>query len=764
MKKAFKSFHSKMVLFVVFTSCVSALTMGLVNYVNSRSEQQRAAIEKLLTETVLASAIFESEFGKIARNARFLAETQIVSEITSLGVNKPDFRLDGEAMAYKRYVLEQVFESLLQSDTFYWQARLISFDDGDQELVRMNRIDGELVPVPVQELQKKENEYYVQQAKILTNDDFFFTRVTANREHGKVDANSPLMLRAIARVKSPNGKPFGLVVLNINYEEFIKRTFSLTGLQRTSIFFTHHGEFTKFDPVTRTSSPLGRVQDDMTEPHIGSFLDSPNDKGWVVDGDVVQTFQKFWIGDVDDTPPFVLVEEISIETILSSLNHFLEKKLWAMAILIPLIAMAAASLTSQFTRPIRAMAKSARQYQNDDFVLALPTSRTDEVGELAQAIAEMNDVIMVESARAHALFAEAIDSIITINKRGIIKSVNPAAVKLFGYSASEMVGNNVKMLMHEEVAVEHDKYLERYHETGEKKIIGIGRETLGKRKNGETFSLDLSVSEVTAGKTVYYAGMIRDISERKESEIERDRLVEALSRSNEELDNFAYVASHDLKAPLRVINNAAMWLAEDLEPHLNEESRENIDLLQSRAVRMEKLLDDLLEHSRIGRKLNYTGGEVINGKKLIDTVLDLVSFPPDFTVNVSAGFRDIEIPLMPLQVIFLNLVSNAVKHRSSDTGVICISLIETDAGHEFCVSDDGEGVPPEYHDEITCLFTTMKPRDVVEGSGMGLAIVRKHLAVANAPFNIESTTGNGFTFRFHWPKSDPTIEMERLAS
>jgi PAS domain S-box-containing protein len=243
----------------------------------------------------------------------------------------------------------------------------------------------------------------------------------------------------------------------------------------------------------------------------------------------------------------------------------------------------------------------------------------------------------------------------------------------------------------------------------------------------------------------------RDVTERKQAEKNLRRYTEALVRSNKELDEFAYAASHDLKAPLRVIYNASKWLEEDLEPHLTPDTRENMTLMRRRVVRMEKLLDDLLEYSRIGRKMDRNV-ELLSGDRLIEDILALIAVREGFVVNFSAAFEAIEVTRMPLQQILVNLINNAIKHHDKKSGLINVSVRDLDSALEFSVEDDGPGIPAQFHEQVFKMFQTLKPRDQVEGSGMGLAMVRKYIATTGGSIRIESAEGEGCTFRFTWPR------------
>ncbi len=258
-----------------------------------------------------------------------------------------------------------------------------------------------------------------------------------------------------------------------------------------------------------------------------------------------------------------------------------------------------------------------------------------------------------------------------------------------------------------------------------------------------------------AGKPVRMAGSIEDITPRKRLESELVELVDKLRQSNKDLDEFAYAASHDLKAPLRVIDNTSQWLLEDLEPHLTVETRENMMLLRSRVKRMEKLLADLLEYSRIGRTQDERFAERVRGRDLLDNIRELLSPKPGFSITADAAFAAAWVMRMPLQQVLMNLIDNAIKHHDKPSGVIKLGVQDAGAMVEFTVEDDGPGVPPQFHDKIFEMFRTLKPRDQVEGSGMGLAMVRKNVEMFGGAVSVHCSSGRGCLFRFTWPKMQP---------
>ena len=229
-------------------------------------------------------------------------------------------------------------------------------------------------------------------------------------------------------------------------------------------------------------------------------------------------------------------------------------------------------------------------------------------------------------------------------------------------------------------------------------------------------------------------------------------LARALELSNRELDSFAYAASHDLRAPLRGIANLAQWIEEDLaDQGMRDDTREMLQLMRVRMHRMESLIEGLLEYSRAGRTRQRP--EPVDPSKLIADVVDLlappdnavISFPPDLPV-----FRT-ERP--PLQQVLQNLISNAIKHARRDDAHVTIGMRDAGDFYEFTVADNGPGIERRYHERIWGIFQTLEARDKVEGTGIGLALVKKLVESQGGRVWVESEPNQGATFKFFWRKA-----------
>lgn len=244
----------------------------------------------------------------------------------------------------------------------------------------------------------------------------------------------------------------------------------------------------------------------------------------------------------------------------------------------------------------------------------------------------------------------------------------------------------------------------------------------------------------------------RDISVRRRADEHNRELMKQLQRSNEELEEFAYVASHDLRAPLRAIDALSQWLEDDLRPHLTGDSAEQMRLLRGRVQRMEKLLEDLLDYSRTTRL--RTPASEVDITELVREVADLAGAPVGFSITVGELPRFVTAPL-PLKRVLLNLVANAIRHHDRKIGAIHISARRVADYFEFSVADDGPGIPAAFHEKIFQMFQTLRPRDECEASGMGLALVKRIVEQVGGKVDIEST-GRGATFRFTWPRHWPS--------
>ncbi len=244
-----------------------------------------------------------------------------------------------------------------------------------------------------------------------------------------------------------------------------------------------------------------------------------------------------------------------------------------------------------------------------------------------------------------------------------------------------------------------------------------------------------------------------DIGEAVRQQAEAAAHLAEAQEANRSLDAFAYVASHDLKAPLRDIGNLATWIAEDAADAMSEASRKHLAQLHDRTIRMDKLLDDLLAYSRAGRVKAVA--EDVSVRTLVDDAVALAGPREGFEIRATGVELALRTPRTPLVQVLRNLVDNALKHHDRPAGTVSIEAAEADAAIRFTVVDDGPGIPAAFRERVFQPFTTLKPRDRVEGSGMGLAIVKKLIEAHGGRIDVEAAEpdGRGTRMTFVWPRA-----------
>ncbi|WP_437692997.1 PAS domain-containing protein [Sorangium sp. So ce176] len=261
------------------------------------------------------------------------------------------------------------------------------------------------------------------------------------------------------------------------------------------------------------------------------------------------------------------------------------------------------------------------------------------------------------------------------------------------------------------------------------------------------------------GRLLYMTGACTDVTVRMNAEValrqradELARITEALQRTNHELDQFAYITSHDLKAPLRAIGNLSQWIEDDVGDHLTDESRRNLELLRNRVQRMDALIDAILAYSRIGRVRVPT--EVVAVVPLIEEVVDLLSPPEGFRVEVDGPLPSIVAERALLQQVFMNLVGNAIKHHhDKPSGRVVISCADAGSHWRFTVADNGPGIAPRYHEKVFVIFQTLEARARSGGTGIGLSLVKKIVESSGGAVTLDSDVGRGAAFTFTWLKA-----------
>ncbi len=358
-----------------------------------------------------------------------------------------------------------------------------------------------------------------------------------------------------------------------------------------------------------------------------------------------------------------------------------------------------------------------------------------------------------DDALTRAILDAVVDAVVTIDDRGIVESVNAAAERLFGYTAQEIVGRNVSALMPSPYQEEHDGHLANYRRTGEPKIIGVGREVVGRRRDGSTFPMELAVSEVLLGDRRVFTGIMRDCSERAAFEHALRETAGDLIRMNSELEAFTYSVSHDLKEPLRTLEAFSQFLLQDYADKLDAEGKDYLTRLALASARMKRLIDDLLTIARIGREAESAAP--VSVERIIADVVEGMRVTVQerrATIEVAPGLPEVLGDPRRVEQIFGNLITNAIKFNRSVQPRVEIGATVNDTGEAaFFVRDNGIGIDAQYHAEIFEVFRRLHRREEFEGTGAGLAIVKRAVEALGGSIWVESTLGEGSAFMVTLP-------------
>jgi len=241
---------------------------------------------------------------------------------------------------------------------------------------------------------------------------------------------------------------------------------------------------------------------------------------------------------------------------------------------------------------------------------------------------------------------------------------------------------------------------------------------------------------------------------------ELEATVEKMTKTNRELEDFAYVVSHDLKAPLRGIKTLTEWISADYADKIDENGVEQLNLLSNRADRMHNLIEGILQYSRVGRVKEEQIR--INLNELVPQVIDLIAQPENTSITVENQLPTITSEPTRIAQVFQNLLSNAVKYMDKPQGQVRVACAEENGFWKFSVADNGPGIDEKHFERIFRMFQTLLPKDEFESTGIGLSVTKKIVEMYGGKIWIESEPGEGSTFLFTFPKQEPEVTNAEL--
>ncbi|TDQ11310.1 PAS domain-containing sensor histidine kinase [Pedobacter metabolipauper] len=394
----------------------------------------------------------------------------------------------------------------------------------------------------------------------------------------------------------------------------------------------------------------------------------------------------------------------------------------------------------------------------------------------------------MENARLlKAIIETAIDGIITIDNRGIIESLNPAALKLFGYDQEEVIGRNINMLMPEPDQTNHDNYIGRYQHTGEKRIIGKGREVKGLKKDGSTFPFRLAVSEVQYENRIIYTGFIHDLSKEKEAEerlreyaaklegqveertLSLKKTVQALSDAKEEVSlslekekelnqmksRFVSMASHEFRTPLSSVQLSSTLIEKYAQPFENENITKHVGKIKNAVGNLTTILNDFLSLERLeaGKvEPTFSAFDLVKLSEEVTEEMQMIAKQDQHIIYQHTGLESIvTLDLNLIKNCMINLISNSIKYSGENTFI----EFNTEVNDEqiiVMVKDNGIGIPEADQVHLFQPFFRANNTGNIPGTGLGLNIVGRYASLMKGTLHFESTINKETTFKLSFNK------------
>lgn len=333
--------------------------------------------------------------------------------------------------------------------------------------------------------------------------------------------------------------------------------------------------------------------------------------------------------------------------------------------------------------------------------------------------------------------------ILIVDSQLRIVKTNKTLASEFGYACEELVGKPLATLIPQRYRADHPVHVREYMQAPSPRIMGCGGDVTGLHRSGEEFPIEIALTRHENARHPLFMAIVTDVSYRKRAEA-------AMQQTNAQLEEFTYVASHDLRSPLRGIADLVGWIREDLEEtELSPEVQHNFDRITLRIERAEQMIDDLLKYARIG--IRNPDMETIDPEQLVEEALTLTAIPDTFRVEREVCASGLRAPRAPLSTSLRNLLSNAVKHHGGESGTIAIRVSEEGRFTVFTVEDDGQGIPSGNEERIFKLFH--RGSTETEGDGVGLAFTRRMINAHGGMINVTSPgTMGGARFDIYWPR------------
>ncbi|POF29620.1 sensor histidine kinase [Roseibium marinum] len=740
------SLKKRTLILTAFCVALSTLTIGTLSYVRIRSETLHLAETHLATEAQLLSQRFSFDYHLIANDLRTVSETPPLQGLIRSMKNDGVDPLDGSTDALWRSRLATIFQAVLRGRPEYFQFRYIGVEDAGRELVRVDRTRYGLKVKESEELQQKKQESYFKYAVQAPSGEVVFSDISYNREYGQQDGAYIATLRGMMPIDDDDGNRFGFLVINVNYETMLKSAFSEINPEQHTFVVNGSGDFMEHSLGMRQTVHRLEMNGSLTRPLpdiVRRVQETTENQGLFYTPDEVGYFIRDTSYFSQASANLGVIVTVSRKDWYAAATQSRNEVLIVGLIVISISTLIAVVFTRSMMQPLSDLADAVRHSSDEDSLEYLPTERNDEIGELASAIQKRNSELMESRTRASAIVNNVVDGLILIDGYGLIEQFNPSCERMFGYTASEAIGCNIKTLMKPEDAKPHDGYLKRYRDGLGGRTLDITRELEAVDKSGRIFPIELSINAVKFNGTTKFSGVIRDISQRRE--------IDRLRRE------FVSTVSHELRTPLTSIRGS-LTLIDTLAPDdLPPKVFQLIGMARKNTERLIQLVNEILDFEKLRANKTKFEMKVLDLNSEIEKALELnQGYADDAGIQLDAELASNEILVSlestKFQQIMSNLISNAVKFSNKGHTVTLRTMVSRRKGR-IEVVDKGVGIDENFRKHIFQAFSQADGSATRSegGTGLGLNISKSFVEGMHGQIGFDSLVGSGTTFWVEFP-------------
>lgn len=707
-------------------------------------------------ESALLASRVDSEFQTLLHDMQMIPRTPPFQGLIRSHANNHYDEQELSTSQMWRSRLQTIFAFTLKARPYYMQIRYIGDTDGGRELVRVDQDSKGMTIIDGEQLQRKSGEFYFQETLNLQEDEVYLSRVTLNREFGQKDKRNVPTLRAIVPVLKLDGERFGIFVINLDLEAMLKDVLVEYSPAYDTYIYDQMGNVAWYETASKTAHFRMAAENDAVRAMLQLARQADSDLSLspadINSNDDLIYNSRLEIGSAENSLALTLSQIEPSHLVLKEANLAERQYLMGSAATLGMFLALAIIAAHYFTRPILKLNAGILAWGDGRSDFELPSDRSDEVGVLARSfesvvsrLAEARKSELDAYQRVSAAINLAVDGLITVSSTGVIQSINPVACEIFASSEENAVGEPIAKFL---------PAISKHITLGQnrKDLLTLTGVTSARRE----IPVEVSISEIAVSDGVFYWVVLRDVTERTEQQATLEDALGNLQRSNSELNDFAYIASHDLREPLRGIQIHAQSVLKNASAGLDADSQRKLERVNVLAKRMQQLVSDLLEFSRLNRI--EPEGEITDAQLVIETVLDSLQSSiesANAVVELSDRLPSISGESVHVASIFQNLISNSLKYNDAAIPHIAIGMSnfrEYEGAiyrNVFYVRDNGIGIHEDFHEDVFKIFKRLNSEKTYGyGTGSGLTFVRKIVDRYGGKIWLESAPGKGATFYF----------------